>query len=252
MYAPERRQVIRQMLDQQGRVSVAELADRFQVAAETVRRDLDLMSEAGDVQRVHGGAILTLGYYEPDVLTRSVANIDEKRRIGARAAQLLPKDRPITILLDGGTTTAEVIPHLVPEFSHLLTNSLPNALSALTAGLTQVDQLPGHVRGPTQATVGVDTVSALRGVNPEFVFLGCNGMTPKGFTTPDTEEAAVKAAMVRAGATRILLADSSKAGQIQYRTFAIPADIDILITDTGLSPQQRAWFDDKDIEVILA
>lgn len=252
MYAEERRQETRGLLEEKGRVSVADLAERFKVTPETIRRDLDLMSAEGEVTRVHGGAIVSLSTDEMDVPTRSTENVAAKRRIGAAAAKLIPTDRLVTILLDGGTTTAELIPHLQPATSVVVTSSLPNAIAAGRHGLERVDQLPGKVRPLTQAVVGADTVEALGSIHPEFVFLGCNGMTPQGFTTPDVEEAHVKEAMGRAGARRIVLADSSKAGQLQYRTFASLSDVDVLITDTGLSPEQRAWFEDKDIEVVLA
>ncbi len=85
-----------------------------------------------------------------------------------------------------------------------------------------------------------------------MAFIGCNGMSAAGFTTPDVDEAATKTAMVTQAGRRIVLADSSKAGLVQLVTFAELGEIDVLVTDSGLSDSYTQLFEDNGIEVVRA
>ena len=97
-----------------GRVTVNELAEKFQVTAETIRRDLASLNEEGLLYRVHGGAVPVPKYYTEytSVETRSKASMQAKLAIGAKAAEHLPKAGS-TIFLDAGTTTGVLADYLV-------------------------------------------------------------------------------------------------------------------------------------------
>ena len=92
----------------------------------------------------------------------------------------------------------------------------------------------------------------MRALHPELVVLGCNGLDAAGFTTPDPDEAAVKSAMVRCAARRVMLADSSKAGTRHLVAFATTAEIDALVTDADLPAELAAELEDAGIEVVTA
>ncbi|MFC0672935.1 DeoR/GlpR family DNA-binding transcription regulator [Brachybacterium hainanense] len=253
MYAQERQRQILAALEESGSVAVTELAERFEVTTETVRRDLDQLASAALLQRVHGGAVpRRTDSVEPDLATRSTTNTPAKARIAAAAARLLPSDPRTALLVDAGTTTAALLPHLAGRRGPLLTNAPAIAQAALSHPDLEVQILPGRLRATTQAAVGSTTVDALRRLHPEVAVLGCNGMTAAGFTTPDVDEAAVKAAMVAAADHRIMLADSSKAGVTQLVTFAAIADVDVLVTDDGLSDPAERSLRDQGIEVVRA
>lgn len=252
MYAEERQQQILRAIEQDGRVSVSALARRFEVATETIRRDLDALSLAGLLTRVHGGAIPSRSGDEPDLPTRLSTNTAAKRRIARAAAAFIPTGADPTVLLDAGSTTIELVAHLEGRDLRVVTNALPVAEAALVLGVPAVDILPGRVRGLTHAAVGVDTVRTLSRIHPDVAFIGCNGMGPEGITTPDPDEAATKTAMLAAASRRIVVADSSKAGQVQLVTFAELGDIDVLVSDTSLSDAHVHLFEDNGIEVVRA
>lgn len=252
MYAEERQQQILQAVEEDGRVSVSALAHRFGVATETVRRDLDALSAAGLLTRVHGGAIPSRSGEEPDLPTRLSTNTAAKRRIARAAAAFLPEGSDPTVLLDAGSTTIELVPHLEGRGLHVVTNALPVAEAALAADVADVDILPGRVRGLTHAAVGVDTVRALQRIHPDVAFIGCNGMGHAGITTPDPDEAATKTAMMAAASRCIVVADSSKADLVQLVTFAELGDIDVLVSDSSLSDAHVHLFEDHGIEVVRA
>ncbi|MGM0385361.1 MAG: DeoR/GlpR family DNA-binding transcription regulator [Actinomycetota bacterium] len=238
MYAEERQQDIVLLAQEHGRVAVAELAHRFDVTTETVRRDLDALAAKGFIARVHGGAVPAdkVRLVESAVPVRQETHTDEKRRIAHAALALLP-DRPGgTVLLDAGTTTAMLAEALTPgSLSTVVTNSTPIASALATRQVADVHLLGGRVRGLTQATVGAPTVEALRDLRVDVAFLGTNGFSlTHGFSTPDPSEAAVKRAMVTSANLVVVLADSSKAGTDYLVSFARPEDVDVLVTDTGL------------------
>ncbi len=253
MYAEERHRQILQACASDGRVAVSELAARFDVATETIRRDLDALDHRGLLTRVHGGAIPRGdGDIEPDLRTRLTRNTEAKRRIAAAAAAYLPSDPDASIMLDAGSTTVELVPHLVGRGLRVATHGLDIAQALLDADVQPVDILPGRLRGRTHAAVGAQTVQALSRLHPDVAFLGCNGMGAAGFTTPDLDEAAAKSAMVAQAARRVVVADASKAGRTQFVTFAELADIDVLVTDTALPAASLQLFEDSGIEVVRA
>ncbi|ASK65043.1 transcriptional regulator [Brachybacterium avium] len=253
MYARERQRRILDELSRTGRVTVTELAARFEVTTETLRRDLDQLAEQALLVRVHGGAVpRRTSEVEPDLVSRRVTNIEAKRRIARVAAALLPSDPRAAVLLDAGTTTAELLPHLSGRRGPVITNAPAIAQGALVHTDLAVHVLPGRVRPTTEAAVGSSTVQALHPLHPEVAFLGCNGLDAEGFTTPDPDEAAVKTAMVRSAGRRVVLADSTKIGARHLVSFAALTDIDALITDADPPADLQQLLADAGIEVHLA
>src|SRR5699024_4207052 len=99
---------------------------------------------------------------EPDLTSRRVTNIGAKRRIAQTAAALLPHDPHSAVLVDAGTTTAELLPHLSGRRGPVITNAPAIAQGALVHTDLAVYVLPGRVRPTTEAAVGSATVEALR------------------------------------------------------------------------------------------
>ena len=254
MYAEERRQAMAELIGQRGRLSVNELAEAYAVTTETVRRDLSLLERAGIVRRVHGGAVPAdaLTVLETAVTDRDLAHAEEKDRIAAAAVALLPPTGG-SILLDAGTTTSRLAANLPLDLRlTVITNAVP--IAARLAGLSSVDLhlLPGRVRRTTQAAVGDETVAALSVLRTDVVLVGSNGVTlDHGMSTPDHAEAAVKRAMVRAGQRVIALVDSSKIGRENTVRFAELEDIDVLVTDDGISDRDAKAIGDRGVEVVI-
>ena len=240
MYAQQRHRQILDALDASGRVGVAELAESFGVTTETVRRDLDRLAEQSLLVRVHGGAIARrTAVIEPDLATRSATNVETKRRIAAAARALLPVDPEASVLIDAGSTTAALVPHLSGRRGVLVTHGLEIARAAMA--------LPASADRPDATTV-----DAIRTLRPAIAFLGCNGMDAEGFTTPDPSEGAVKAAIAQRADLRVILADSAKAGAHHLVTFATAADIDAVVSDAALPDSIVRPLIDSGIEVIRA
>ena len=255
MYAEERQQAMAQAITQHGRVSVAELAEEFSVTTETVRRDLSALERIGLIRRVHGGAVpaSSLAVIESGLTERDLANTAAKDLIAAAAVALLPPPGSV-IIIDAGSTTARLAA-LLPRDHRLtvVTHAVP--VAARLAGLPQIDLflLPGKVRPTTQAAVGADTVAALADLRVDVSFVATNGLTAAhGLTTPDREEAATKRAIVAAGRRTVVLADSTKIGVESTLRFASADDIDVLVTDSAINPDDEKALDAAGVEVVIA
>ncbi|WP_405634065.1 DeoR/GlpR family DNA-binding transcription regulator [Streptomyces sp. NBC_01178] len=253
MYAPERQQEILRLAQESGRVDVPSLAEEFQVTAETVRRDLKALDRAGLLRRVHGGAIPAgrLGF-EPDLAERDAVAADEKDRIARAALAELPVEG--NVIVDAGTTTVRLAAALPVETAlTVVTHALPVAARLADHPGVALHLVGGRVRPRTRAAVDAWALGAYAEVNADVVFLATNGFSPGGgLTTPDLAEAAVKRALIKAARRVVLLADSGKFEQEHFARFGDLADVDLLITDTGLSPDDARSIESRGTEVVRA
>jgi DeoR family fructose operon transcriptional repressor len=226
------------------------------VTSETIRRDLDALASRGLLSRVHGGAIPAdrIRLVESGVTARQSEKASEKHRIAEAALALIPAGDDVTILLDAGTTVGRIA-ELLParRVTTVVTNCLHTASTVSAFNTAEVQLLGGRVRGITQAAVGASTVDALRTMRVDVAFIGANGFSvDHGFSTPDPAEGAVKRAMLGTGRQVVVLADSAKFGAEYLISFATLADVDVLVTDRGLSASARQSLTDSGIEVVLA
>ncbi|MFD8775445.1 DeoR/GlpR family DNA-binding transcription regulator [Streptomyces sp. NPDC059916] len=253
MYAPERQQEILRLARDGGRVDVLSLAEEFQVTAETIRRDLKTLDRAGLVRRVHGGAIPAGRLdFEPDVAEREGTAADEKDRIARLALAELPEDG--TVILDAGTTVARLAAALPLEATlTVVTHGLPVAARLADHPGIQLHLVGGRVRHRTRAAVDAWALRAYGEIRADVLFLAANGFSAEhGLTTPDLAEAAVKRAAVGAARRVVLLADSAKYGQEHFARFGDLGDVDVLITDSGLSDGDTAAIEKGGTEVVRA
>ena len=135
----------------------------------------------------------------------------------------------------------------------IVTNSLPIALDLSSAGLDGVQLLGGSVRAITQAVVGATALRTLALLRADVAFIGTNALTiDHGLSTADSQEAAVKSAMVTNAQKVVVLCDSSKIGNDYLVSFAPLDAIDIVITDSGAPETFLEDLERNDIEVVLA
>ena len=253
MYGAERQQLLAQRARRDGRIDVMAAAAEFEVAPETIRRDLGALERQGLVRRVYGGAIPVERLdFEPGVPQRDQTNAAEKERIARAALDLLPPRG--TLLVDAGTTTGRLAAMLPAEREFtVVTNSLPVASQLATRNNCTVHMLGGRIRGTTLASVESWALDVLAGLTIDVGFFGANGFsTARGCTTPDTAEAAVKAAMLRACRRRVLLADHTKYGDDQFSRFAELSEIDVLVTGAELDESAVAELKETETETVLA
>lgn len=255
MYAEERQQSMARLVTEHRRLSVAALASEYDVTTETVRRDLSQLERLGLVRRVHGGAVPAgvLATVEAGLGERDRTNTGLKEVIAKAALAQLPSDGS-TVLLDAGSTTARFAAAL-PHDTHLVvfTHSVPVASRLLSLTRVELHLLPGRVRSTTQAAVGPDTVATLDRLRADVAFLGTNALSHgHGLSTPDSDEAATKSALVAAARRVVVLADSTKIGRESAIRFAALRDLDCLVTDSGIAAGDRRALERAGLEVVVA
>ena len=257
MYAEERRRQIASLTAVEGRVNVTELSERFEVTAETIRRDLAVLDREGIVHRVHGGAVASQSFQTAELTldTRQRSASGAKAAIARAALDFLPHGG--SIFLDAGTTInafAELVGQQYPQAQfNIVSNSLPIALSLAGSGVPDVQLLGGTVRAITQAVVGDTALRTLALMRADVAFIGTNALTlDHGLSTADPQEAAIKSAFVTNAHKVVVMCDSSKLGNDYLVSFAPAADIDVVITDAAAPDSFVEALREREIEVVLA
>lgn len=213
MLAEQRHQHILSRLATDGALSVAELVRELGVSRETVRRDLRVLAERGLIVTTHGGA-LSADRREPDLDVREGEHASAKRAIGLRAAQLVPDGA--SVVIDSGSTTQAVARALLNHRRlSIYTNDWRIALLLGRRNENRVTLLGGELSDGEDAVFGLDTVQQLSQYHADFAFVGAGGISADGALHDYTRMAAeVRARMLRAASTAVVVADHSKFGLV--------------------------------------
>jgi DeoR family fructose operon transcriptional repressor len=257
----ERQELIERLLVDEGRVSVIQLARRFDVTTETVRRDLNELERAGALHRVHGGAVTRErdSTAEPTVAERSHRRSDAKIAIARRALQVIGDRFRGSLYFDAGTTTHAVASQLSDRLivtegrAEIVTHAMTLAHTLAGGADADLTVIGGRVRTATAAAVGADTVRAIERLRPDIAILGTNGISASfGLSTPDPDEAAVKTAIVRAARRVVVVADADKLERELLVSFAPLEAIDVLVTDAAPDKELATALSEAGVEVWLA
>jgi len=250
----ERRRRILELLEAQERVTVEELVDRYGVSAVTIRGDLDALADLGAVVRSHGGALKRAEAPEDvPIAVKETLHHAEKVRIGHAAAQMVRDGE--TVMLDSGTTTAEIarqIRFLKLRSLTVITNALNIAMEIASLPHVRLIMIGGILRQMSYSLCGPPAEHALRGLHADRLFLAVDGLDPEiGLMTPDVLEAQLNTVMIQVSREVVVVADSSK---FQRRSLSVIAKLDAVhkvVTDSGASPEVLAALRARNVEVIV-
>src|ERR1700734_2147307 len=253
----QRAKKILQVLLQHGNASVEELVDFLGASAPSVRRDLARLEERNLVHRTHGGARLAgQMQYEPfrfdsSFHVRESRFAEEKRRIGMAAAELIRAHD--TVGFTAGTTPTQMARGIRHRNSiHIITNAVNIAMELSNQPALNVTLTGGTMRwAGAFSLTGPTAIELLSGVFLDKTFIGACGVdAQRGVTTIEPDEAAVFRAMVRQAKQVIVVADSSKIGMVSPALICAVADIDMLITDSGITADALAGFNANGVQVL--
>lgn len=244
MLAERRHERILEALAKGDAVSVADLSGLIGASETTIRRDLRELETRGKLERVHGGAVPIRDVFhadEPTMDAKQQMHTEEKKTIARYAASLVRNDD--VVFLDGGSTVMYMVEHLDAPEAIFVTNSVVCAELLPLKGL-RAYVLGGVIKPRTLAIIGGEVTERLRTYNFTKAFLGTNGIAVgPGFTTPDPEEASVKAAAAASARDVWVLADSSKFGIITASTFLALNEARIVTEDMC----ERRYLENADI-----
>jgi DeoR/GlpR family transcriptional regulator of sugar metabolism len=253
----ERRNIIVEIIRRQGRISIEEICQHFEVSEMTARRDLQDLDRNGLLRRVHGGAVSSFGRsFEPGYQMRASNNIDAKVAIGKKAAELVADGD--SIALDVGTTTLEVARALKNHHSlTILTASLPIAFELISNHSVGTDirliLTGGVLRSGELSMVGDFAERTFQEIHVDKAFLGIGGLSiENGLTEYNLEDAMVKRALIKSAQKVIVVADSSKLERTTFASVCPVSAINVLITDEKAPKRIIQNLLQKKIEVLIA
>ncbi|NOV99000.1 DeoR/GlpR family DNA-binding transcription regulator [Isoptericola halotolerans] len=254
-----RKAELAEFVAQAGEVTVAQLAERFDVSADTIRRDLDALDADGVVVRTHGGAVSTSAVPRPDtgVEVRLRLRTAAKERIGVLAASLVRDGA--ALLINAGSTTLSLARALSDHRElTVATNNLRIAAEMSPSVYRDLYVLGGAIRPSAQATFGPVRFAAWSD-GPEidircdlaFIAVGAVSVTD-GFSTSNVTEASMMSDMMDRAERVVVLADSSKFGRRLFATVAELDRADVLVTDADPPADLRDALTAAGVEVKVA
>jgi DeoR/GlpR family transcriptional regulator of sugar metabolism len=243
------------LLEQDGRLTVGDLVERFGVSSVTVRTDLDALASTGALVRSHGGAVRRLDPVQDYPISfKDTIHHAEKVRIGRVAAQLIRPGQ--TAILDSGTTALQVARHLKLQGLKavtVVTNALNIANELADAPDLSLIMIGGVLRQLSNSFVGPQAERMLAQFHADHCFLGVDGLDPEyGPTTPDLLEAQLNSLMIQVASEVTIVADSSKLGKRSLSAIGSISSIHRLITDDRVPAEMVEAFRAKGLEVIAA
>ena len=230
-----RQRVIMDYIREQGSVQVDQLAEHLQVTPQTIRRDLNQLYDLELVQRVRGGAVIkntveNLGYG-----ARKTLMADEKTEIARITAGIISNNSSLYINL--GTTTERVAEFLTGHSSILVITNNINVASILWP-LRNIEVMiaGGMIRQSDGGIVGPATEDFINRFKPDYAVIGCSALDDSGeILDYDLREVRVTQAIIRQARTVILVTDSMKLERSAPVKVGTLSDIDIMVTDDGIS-----------------
>ena len=249
----QRRRNLLDLVDQQGQVTVADMVNRFAISAVTVRSDLDALASLGAVVRSHGGAVRRLEATQDYPLrTKETLHREEKVRIGKAAAELVQPGE--TIILDSGTTTAEVARHLKRMKTQpltVITNALNIAMELADSSGISLIMIGGLLRPVSYSFVGPQAQAMMSEFHADRLFLAVDGFDlENGPSTPDVLEAQLNNVMIRSAREVNVVTDFSKLGRRSVSRIGPFDRIRRLITDNRAPQEFTNGLRNRGIEVI--
>ncbi len=248
----DRQKRIERLLQERGVVKVTDLSVLLGVSEITIRRDLDVLERNGDLERTHGGAVYNRRLrIEPRYAQKDAIHREEKEAIGRTAAKLV--EAGDTLLINSGSTTKQVIRNLKMSGARIITSNLGAVIEAQESEM-QLILVGGLLRSQSNSLVGSLATLSLKQVYGSKAFIGVDGLSVKyGLTTPILEEAEIAREMIkRTPGPVVVVADHSKLSVVSNFMTAPIDQVDILVTDQGLSDELREELEKIGIKVIIA
>ena len=251
MLTTQRKQVILERLRRDGQIIAKTLSQDLGASEDTIRRDLRELAQAGQLQRVHGGA-LPASPAVTDFAGRQGLAVAGKVAIGRAAAALVRPGQ--VVILDGGTTAVQMARHLAPDLrATVVTHSPSVAVELVSHSGIEVILLGGKLFKHSVVAVGAAVIEAAARIRADTFFMGVTGIHPEaGLSTGDLEEAHVKRALSRSAAETVVLASREKLHAASAYDIAPIGEVSGMVVETDVPEELTAPFERLGISVTRA
>jgi DeoR family transcriptional regulator, ulaG and ulaABCDEF operon transcriptional repressor len=258
MHSAERERLILAALEPSGFVSYRQLEARLDASPATIRRDLARLELEGRIARVHGGAKLLGGERDSGAVKllgtpfdQSITqNLAAKRAIGKAAAALVGPGEGI--MVDGGTTTLQMCPHLAGLDCQVLTNSLHIVNELLPQSGTKILVPSGAVFREQNIILAAAGEESMPRFHAPKLFMGAAAVGPQGVMQADVVLVAAERRLIDRAEQVVLLVDSSKFASSSGTIVCALDEVDIVVTDAGIEPEMRLVLERAGVELIVA
>ncbi len=247
----QRRTEVKEILVQQGFVSLSELAKTLNVSESTARRDLEVMEEQGVGRRTHGGAVCLqspaarLGFDERQTTAEA-----EKKEIARQIAAIIPDGQ--TVILDGGTTCYQVALELKGRPLLVVTNSVP--IAALLSGevKTEITLIGGYLYPRTGVALGTMAEEMLKNLRAAQAVMSCAAVNPDGLFNANEMMASIERRMMEVADEVIVGVDHTKLSRRSIAKVCGLDRVDVLVTDGRADESCRQWLSQGVKRLIVA
>lgn len=250
MKLSSKEQLIVNFLEDKSIATVDDICSFSELSAATVRRYLIKLEEKGVICRVHGGASLNRELVSSPSIGEKISKNHKQKVLIAQKAVALISDQD-SIALDAGSTTLEIA-KLLTQSVNVITPDLNIGLVLARNQQIDVALTGGKVDFSAQSCIGQHSLAFIKKVHPLYAFIGCNGWSiESGITTPTSDKASLKSALLNQSKIKVLVADSSKYNKSQLYEVCALKDLDIIITDSDLPLEVRDQITALGIELII-
>lgn len=242
-------QIIELLTSLGGTLSSSELTENFDVSVQTIRKDLNELSDLGVVRRVHGGITLPTQSRNLSFTNRQVINFESKQHIARLTAAQIPNGS--SLFLGIGTTPSQIAEHLVYHNGlKVITNNLNAALALCHNPDIETYMVGGRVRHTDEDIVGEEATSQFRNFQVNYGICGVAGISDSGnLFNFSSEESYLFKAILENCEKRILVADHHKFLRSAPVKSGHLRDFDLFLTDST-SPELKALCQDAELQVI--
>ena len=257
MHAEERERLILGEMSRTGFITYRDLEAHLSASPATIRRDLTRLERSGRIVRVHGGAKIAEATSKSDERLKGTPfaqsitqNLAEKQAIGKAAAALCSPGEGV--MIDGGTTTLQMCPHLDGLGLQVLTNSLHIVDALLPQPDTRVLVPSGSVFREQNIILAPSGEDSMPRFHAPKLFMGAAAVGPQGVMQQDVILVAAERRFIDRADEVILVVDSSKFRSSSGAIVCGLDEINVLITDAGIPPESEKMISAAGIRIVIA
>jgi DeoR family ulaG and ulaABCDEF operon transcriptional repressor len=255
MHEIERHRIILSEVAERPVVTVTQLVELTGTSEATIRRDINTLHLEGKLRRVRGGAEALhppqmVGLAGRPFSVNEEVNAAEKRAI-ARAAVALCQDGD-SIIINGGTTTFQMVHHLARHRMQILTNSFPIAEHLLKTSRNTIVVPGGAIYREQNIILSPFDNDVTRNFFAHRMFMGAQGLSPIGVMEGDPLLIQAEQKLIDQAEELILLVDSSKFARRSSLILCPLERVHTVVTDDGISPQDAKMVEGAGIRLIVA
>jgi len=246
MLIEERQRRVIEMLQENPKITVKELAVQLSFSEPTIRRDLTELHKKGIITKLYGGAVLNKRAADGEIpfAMRENEKSAGKSMMGKNASKLIQDG--MVIMLDGSTSAYHLVPYISDYKDIIVVTSGAKTAVALAEHDVTTFSTGGKMIVHSFSYVGQEAEDFVRRINADILFFSCHGLSYDGMMSdPSVREANLRRVMMEQCKKKYLLCDGSKFGKSFFYNMGNVSEVDGIISDTELPERLKKIFENK-------